>query len=118
MKEVKNQVLLLGHSFSFSDFENSELLLYKNMLIEESNNFEAALNELDKVEAKIVDKLSLKEKRGFTLNNLITLEAEFLIKLNRLTEAEKQYKELMHINPENRKYHLGLQQSLKLLSEG
>ena len=45
------------------DYEHSELLLYQNMVIQESGDFKAALEHLDKYEEQICDKLSLMETR-------------------------------------------------------
>ena len=50
------------------DYEHSELLLYQNMVIQESGDYTAALEHLDKYEEQICDKLSLLETRGM-LNN-------------------------------------------------
>jgi tetratricopeptide (TPR) repeat protein len=89
------------------DYETSELLLYKNMILEESGAIKAALEHLDKVEKLLLDKLYVREKR-----------AEFLLKLNRFEEAEKQYRELLTVNSENKNYHIGLQRALQLAFEG
>lgn len=45
-------------------FEYSELLLYKNFVIEESGNTQEALDNLEKIEASVVDKFAWKEKKG------------------------------------------------------
>jgi peptide alpha-N-acetyltransferase len=49
------------------DYEHSELMLYKNMIYEESGNLEKALDHLDTVQSQICDKRSWKEKRGWWL---------------------------------------------------
>ena len=49
------------------DYEHSELLLYQNMVIQESGDYTAALEHLDKYEEQICDKLSLLETRGIIL---------------------------------------------------
>jgi hypothetical protein len=46
------------------DYEHSELLLYQNMVIQESGDYEGALAHLDKYQDQICDKLSLMETRG------------------------------------------------------
>ncbi|KAJ7522001.1 hypothetical protein O6H91_19G078300 [Diphasiastrum complanatum] len=84
-------------------YEHSEMLLYKVSLLDESGSPEKALEELNKKEHKIVDKLGLKEQ-----------QAELLLQLNRLEEAKELYKDLLNINPENYGYYEGLQKSLGL----
>ena len=76
------------------DYEHSELLLYQNMVIQESGDSNAALEHLDKYEAQICDKLSLQETRGLNF-----------IKCGKLNEAEKIYTELLARNPENHLYY-------------
>ena len=49
------------------DYEHSELLLYQNMVIQESGDHKAALEHLDTYEEQICDKLSLLETRGIFL---------------------------------------------------
>lgn len=46
------------------DYEHSELLLYQNMVMREAENYEDALNHLNKYEDQICDKLSVMEARG------------------------------------------------------
>lgn len=51
------------------DYEHSELLLYQNMVIQESiavnsNAFEDAMEHLDKYSSQICDKLSVQENLG------------------------------------------------------
>jgi len=45
-------------------YEVSEMILFKNLIMEESGNFEGALKHLDEYEDKIVDKKSLLEARA------------------------------------------------------
>lgn len=54
------------------DYEHSELLLYQNMVLAESGQFERALQHLQKFQSQILDKLSVKETSG-----------EYLLKLKR-----------------------------------
>ncbi|CAO2815322.1 unnamed protein product [Amaranthus hypochondriacus] len=86
--------------------EHSEMLLYKVSLLEECGSLERALEELQRKEAKIVDKLAYKE-----------LEVSLLVKLNRLEEAAKLYRMLLSMNPDNYRYYEGLQRCLGLYSE-
>lgn len=46
------------------DYEHSELLLYQNMLIQESGDSESALKHLDKNIELICDKVTVKETYG------------------------------------------------------
>ena len=85
----------------YPDYEHSEMLLYKNQIIQEQGNDQATLSHLEKSEALIVDKLSYREKRG-----------ELLIKLGRHSEAEAVYRELLAINSDNHAYHTGFHSAL------
>ncbi|KAG5456262.1 MAG: hypothetical protein BJ554DRAFT_4043 [Olpidium bornovanus] len=53
-----------NESVSQLSYEYSEMLLYKNMIIEESGDTERALSHLDEIEFKVCDKIALKERRG------------------------------------------------------
>lgn len=64
------------------------------MVIQESGDYAAALEHLDKYEDQICDKLSFLETRGLNL-----------IRTQRLAEAEKIYTELIRRNPENHHYY-------------
>ncbi|XP_010532133.1 PREDICTED: N-alpha-acetyltransferase 15, NatA auxiliary subunit-like [Tarenaya hassleriana] len=86
--------------------EHSEMLLYKVSLLEESGSFERALKELHKEEPKIVDKVAYKEQ-----------EVSLLTKLGRLEEADKLYRVLLSMNPDNYRYYDGLQKCLGLYPE-
>lgn len=46
------------------DYETSELLLYQNLVIQESGDHSQALNHLDKYRDKIVDKITVQETYG------------------------------------------------------
>ncbi|KAI3777798.1 hypothetical protein L1987_47601 [Smallanthus sonchifolius] len=86
--------------------EHGEMLLYKVSLLEECGSLEKAILELHKKELKIVDKLSYKE-----------VEASLLVKLNRLQGGEKLYRVLLSMNPDNYRYHEGLQKCVGLYFE-
>ncbi|KAL1914904.1 uncharacterized protein VTP21DRAFT_7820 [Calcarisporiella thermophila] len=79
------------------DFEHSELLMYHNMVIGESGDYEAALKHLNHIEGSICDKRAWKEKK-----------AEYLLALNKLEEAEKMYFILFHENPDCHAYLDGI----------
>nr|KYP32271.1 NMDA receptor-regulated protein 1 [Cajanus cajan] len=82
------------------------MLLYKISLLEECGFFEKALEELQKKELKIVDKLAYKEQ-----------EVSLLVKLDCLEEGEKLYRALLSMNPDNYRYYEGLQKCVGLYSE-
>jgi peptide alpha-N-acetyltransferase len=50
------------------NFEHSEMLLYHNLIIEESGKFDKALEHLESIENDICDRRSWKEKRGLNIN--------------------------------------------------
>lgn len=76
------------------DYEHSELLLYQNMLIQESGDSEQALKHLDKNIELICDKVTVKETYG-----------KLRLELGLYAEAAQVYKELLDINPENTTYY-------------
>lgn len=79
------------------DYEHSELLLYQNMVIQESGDSEQALKHLDKYRYQICDKVTLKETYG-----------KLRLQLQQYAEAVQVYKELLNINPENTTYYAKL----------
>ena len=46
------------------DFEHSELVLYKNMILEESGDIAGALKHLEASRDQVLDHLAWREKRG------------------------------------------------------
>ncbi|XP_060532517.1 N-alpha-acetyltransferase 15, NatA auxiliary subunit [Cylas formicarius] len=76
------------------DYEHSELLLYQNLVIQESGDLAGALRHLETFQDQIVDKLTLKE-------NL----AELNLKLKNFELSASYYKELIARNPENTLYY-------------
>ncbi|KEH39579.1 amino-terminal acetyltransferase, putative [Medicago truncatula] len=86
--------------------EHGEMILYKVSLLEECGSFERGLEELQKKESKIVDKLGYKEQ-----------EVSLIVKLGRLEEGEKLYQALLSMNPDNYRYYEGLQRCVGLYSE-
>ncbi|XP_018329942.1 N-alpha-acetyltransferase 15, NatA auxiliary subunit isoform X1 [Agrilus planipennis] len=85
------------------DYEHSELLLYQNMVIQESGDFQQALTHLKVYNDQIVDKLTYKELLG-----------DLCLKLKQFDKAEKVYKELMKRNPENTLYYIKLIEAKRL----
>ncbi|GLG97471.1 NMDA receptor-regulated protein 1 [Gryllus bimaculatus] len=90
-------------SKSSYDYEHSELLLYQNMVIQESGALEDALAHLDRYTDQICDKLSVMETWG-----------KLYLELGRHKDAERIYKQLLHRNPENTGYYIKLQEALQL----
>ncbi|KAG7821940.1 hypothetical protein KL928_000415 [Ogataea angusta] len=84
-------------------FEHSECLLYRNDVIAQMGDYEAALKDLERIEATnmVLDGLSLLEKR-----------ADYLMKLNRKKEASLVYRKLLKRNPDNAKYYYQLEDAL------
>lgn len=87
-------------------YEHGEMLLYKISLFEECGMLDRALEEMHKMESRIVDKLSFREQR-----------ASILLKLGRFDEAEKIYRSLLFMNPDNYKYFIAVQKCVGLYSE-
>eukprot|EP00475_Leptophrys_vorax_P035353 TRINITY_DN5816_c0_g1_i4.p1 TRINITY_DN5816_c0_g1~~TRINITY_DN5816_c0_g1_i4.p1 ORF type:complete len:831 (-),score=257.18 TRINITY_DN5816_c0_g1_i4:88-2580(-) len=83
------------------DYEQSEMYLYKNLVIEESGDLEGALKDLDDIDKFVCDKLGLKEKK-----------ASLLLRLGKLEEAQQLYSHLIDINPDCLDYHRGLHSAL------
>ena len=89
-----------------TDMEHWEAVLYKNTIIAESGNIEKALDHLEAVGKKSPDVLGVLE-----------MKADYLLKLDRMPEAESVYAALLERNPENSAYYDGLIKS-KGLSDG
>ncbi|ANB12444.1 Nat1p [Sugiyamaella lignohabitans] len=85
------------------DAENSEILLYKNLIIYESGDVARALEDLESISDKVLDVKCLNEWR-----------AKYLLELGRAKDAEKQYRMLIKRNPECREYYLGLEKALNI----
>ncbi|KAF9284862.1 N-alpha-acetyltransferase 16, NatA auxiliary subunit [Mortierella alpina] len=91
---------------STPDYEHSEMLLYHNSLLEETGDFQAALDHLASIEKHVCDRKAIMEKR-----------AKYLFALGRLDEAEAGYRSLLTLNPDNVAYFEGLRKSLGLGGE-
>lgn len=85
------------------DYEQSELLLYQNMVYREAELYEQSLKHLDENEKYILDKLSLEETR-----------AQVHFKLNHTEKAAKIYQELIERNPDSVAYYKQLEECLGL----
>jgi len=80
-----------------SDYEGSELFMYKASIMEEAGKFEEALECLKLHEKEIVDKIGLLE-----------MKARLSMFLNRCQDASEIYKRLVKLNPEHHVYILAL----------
>mmetsp|Transcript_2029 Transcript_2029/g.3159 ORF Transcript_2029/g.3159 Transcript_2029/m.3159 type:complete len:899 (+) Transcript_2029:210-2906(+) len=83
------------------EYEQSELLLYKALVLDEGNKLEAALTLLETSKHEIRDVMGMLEHR-----------ASLLLRLGRKTEAQAQYRELLASNPDHYRWHAGLQAAL------
>ena len=81
-----------------NEYEHSEMLLYKNMMMQEDGMKQEALEHLDKHQKEICDVLCWMETR-----------AQLLRELDRHDESSAIYKQLLKRNPEHVGYHAGLQ---------
>lgn len=79
------------------DYEHSELLLYQNMVMQESGDLDGALEHLETYKDQICDKVTWLETKG----------AQMLMKDKR-EDAEKIFRELADRNPENHAYYFRL----------
>lgn len=75
------------------DYEHSELLLYQNMVIQESGKLSDAVAHLEHYQEQILDKLSILETLG-----------TLYLGLQQWGRAESVYSELVKRNPENTLY--------------
>lgn len=85
------------------DLEHHEAVLYKISIIAESGDVQRALDEVDAIFKKAVDRTAVMEMR-----------ADYLLKLDKKEEAEKAYRALLNRNAERRDYFTGLEKSLGL----
>jgi len=79
-------------------YEQSEIFMYKAMLMEEAGMLEGTLRVLEMFESRIVDKYALMEQR-----------ARILLRLGRFAEARPIFDALVQINPDCYDYHRGIQ---------
>jgi len=79
------------------------LLLYQNMVIEESGAFAEAVAHLEQYSDQIYDKLTLLETKG-----------KLYLQLKQFDKAEKVYHELLKRNQENTLYYFKLLEAKQL----
>ncbi|CAH0481768.1 unnamed protein product [Peronospora belbahrii] len=80
------------------NYEDSEIYLYQNQLLEEAGDIEKAMANLEQNKNQITDTLAWRQKKG-----------QFLLQLERYDEAYDVFNELLEINFDNYEYHRGLQ---------
>ncbi|POM75374.1 N-terminal acetyltransferase A complex subunit nat1-like protein, partial [Phytophthora palmivora] len=80
------------------NYEDSEIYLYQNQLLEEAGDLEKALANLEENKAQITDTLAWRQKKG-----------QFLLQLERYEEAREIFEELVEINFDNYEFQRGLQ---------
>ncbi|XP_063227902.1 N-alpha-acetyltransferase 15, NatA auxiliary subunit [Bacillus rossius redtenbacheri] len=85
------------------DYEHSELLLYQNMVIQESGALKDALDHLELHSDQICDKLSVMETCG-----------TLYLAMRMFADAERVYRELLLRNPENVLYYRKLLEAQQL----
>ncbi|KAI9091536.1 NMDA receptor-regulated protein 1-domain-containing protein [Phlyctochytrium arcticum] len=83
-----------------ADYENSEMLMYKNLIIEESGDIQKALDHLEEIRGRVVDKRSWREAK-----------ARLFLKAEKPTAAEVEYRALVDLNPDSHQYLDGLLQA-------
>jgi tetratricopeptide (TPR) repeat protein len=88
---------------AISDIENSEAVLYHNMIIEEMGETERALEHLNKIYDTSLDRTSVMEA-----------QARLYLKLEKWDEAEKAYRALVERNNEYRLYYEELEKAMRL----
>ncbi|DBA00108.1 TPA: hypothetical protein N0F65_000399 [Lagenidium giganteum] len=81
-----------------ANYEDSEIFMYQNQLVEESGDLERALSHLEESKAMILDTLWWRQKK-----------AELLLRLGRYTESIAVFEELLEVNFDNYNYHRGVQ---------
>ncbi|KAJ3016379.1 hypothetical protein HKX48_004057 [Thoreauomyces humboldtii] len=88
------------------DYEISELLMYKNLIIEESGDFTAALAHLEQIRGKVMDKRGWKEAK-----------ARHFLNSGKLAQAEVEYRQLLEHNSDCHAYLDGLFRARGLVGE-
>ncbi|KAI8912613.1 NMDA receptor-regulated protein 1-domain-containing protein [Gorgonomyces haynaldii] len=87
----------------YAAYEKSELLMYHNMIIEESGNFSRALAHLDTIRPNVLDKKNWAESK-----------ARLLLKSQQYALAEVEYAKLLSNNADSEPYLQGLLASKQL----
>ncbi|CAI5743080.1 unnamed protein product [Hyaloperonospora brassicae] len=85
-------------SASVANYEDSEIHLYQNQLLEEAGEIDKALANLQANQRQITDTLAWRQKKG-----------QLLLQLERYDEARGVFEELLAINFDNYEFQRGLQ---------
>ncbi|VDN60581.1 unnamed protein product [Dracunculus medinensis] len=85
------------------DVEQSELILYQNMILRESGQFDLALRKIEENAAHVLDRIKYMEIRG-----------ELLMHLGKNEKAESVYWNLIERNPENIAYYKAIEKCRRL----
>ena len=83
------------------NYEDSEVLLYRNQIIMESGNLEKALTHLEEIEPLVVDKFHWRQTK-----------ATLLCRSEQYEQAKEEFLTMLKMNTENFEYHLGLQNAV------
>lgn len=86
-----------------SDMEHQEAVLYKNSVIAESGDIVRAYEHLESIQRSAIDRTTVME-----------MKADYLLRLDRKTDAEKAYRALLERNPHRSTYYQSLEKSLGL----
>lgn len=103
---AKIEGIIKEHLQDQDRYEQSECVLYKNLIIAESGNFGRALQELEADKDEIRDRVSFLEYK-----------AKYLLLLGKHKEASIVYRQLVQINPDNSSYYYLLETTLLTPSE-
>ncbi|ODN00856.1 N-alpha-acetyltransferase 16, NatA auxiliary subunit [Orchesella cincta] len=101
-----NQQMQQGRKDATFEYERSELLLYQNMILEESGDILGAKKHLLDHNKEIIDRVAFNE----------TI-ARYHIHLEEYVQAETIYRKLIQSNQENKVYYEGLMRSLRIEEE-
>ncbi|OBA21835.1 N-terminal acetyltransferase A, auxiliary subunit [Metschnikowia bicuspidata var. bicuspidata NRRL YB-4993] len=103
---AKIEGIIKEHLQEQDRYEQSECVLYKNLIIAESGNFGRALQELEADVGEIRDRVSFLEYK-----------AKYLLLLGKHKDASVVYRQLIQINPDNMSYYYLLETALLTPSE-
>ena len=91
---------------SKADFENSEAVMYKNMIIAETGDTQRALDHLESAAEHNLDRLAVMEYR-----------ARYLTELGRKEEAVKAWRALIERNTEHAEYYTSLLKAMEVADD-
>ncbi|KAJ3259846.1 hypothetical protein HK103_001737 [Boothiomyces macroporosus] len=91
---------------SLSFYEDSEFVLFRAFLMQESNNFQNALDYLESVRDRVCDHRTFMETK-----------AQLLLQLEQFEDAQAAYLSLIQMNPDHSGYVSGLEEAKGLKGE-